>query len=79
MKKYGAVVLVAVILLLSWPAKMKAQYYTPYAYNNNAYLNYAIASQKARATRNRGRSVKRRHRSRRVRHARRVRRHARKR
>lgn len=71
MKKQGAVVLVAVTLLLSWSAKMKAQYPSPYVYNNNAYLNYAIASQKARATRNRGRSVKRRHRSRRVRHARR--------
>ncbi len=78
MKKYGAVVLVAVTMLLSWPTKTKAQYYDPNAYNNNAYLNYAIAMQKAKAIRNRGRSVTRRHRGRRVRHARRVRRHARK-
>lgn len=69
--------ILAAFALLVFPSKTQAQYTSPYTYNNNAYLNYAIASRKARATRNRGkkkavrrqarrRAVHRRHRANRV-------------
>lgn len=43
------------LIFLVMPSRTQAQYTSPYIYTNNAYLNYAIASQKARATRARGR------------------------
>lgn len=73
MKKW----IVAAIVLLGLSAvsvpQAQAQFYSGYTYNNNAYMNYAMASQRAKATRNKARSAKRNHRKK----ARHTRRHAR--
>lgn len=65
MKKFLLGAFLAAFALLVFPSKTQAQYTSPYIYNNNAYLNYAIASSKARATRNRGKKKAARRRARR--------------
>lgn len=58
MKKYLLVSLVFVLGIIFFPSAANAQYSSPYVYNGNAYLNYAIASQRARAIRKGHQGVK---------------------
>ena len=58
MKKYLLVSLVFVLGIIFFPSVTKAQYTSPYVYNGNAYLNYAIASQRARTARKGHRATK---------------------
>lgn len=51
MKKLILTALVLVLGIIIFPSVTKAQY-TPYVYNGGAYLNYALASQRARQMRN---------------------------
>ena len=60
MKKLLAIASFFVLGLIIFPGNINAQYYSPYIYTNNAYLNYAIASQKAKATGKTGRTGSRR-------------------
>lgn len=59
MKRFLICFALGVGTLFSLTTGSQAQFYTPYAYNNNAYLNYAMAMQKAKATRNKRRVSKR--------------------
>ena len=43
------------LFVLTLAPAARAQYSNPYTYNNNAYLKYAIASQKAKALRKKAR------------------------
>ena len=59
MRKRFIVTVISVVLLLGGLAQeTKAQFYSQYTYNNNAYVNYALASQRAKAA---GRRAKLRH------------------
>ncbi len=73
MKKYILIAIIFAAALVVLPSKTQAQY-NPYIYNNNAYLQYALASQRARAMRARGKKkvVRKKARKRVVRKARRV-------
>lgn len=53
MKKHFTVaaIFAAAALLAVLPAQTRAQYTSSYIYNNNAFLNYALASQRAEETR----------------------------
>ena len=51
MRKILLLTFVFALGLIFLPGVAKAQYTSPYVYNGNAYLNYAIASQRARQTR----------------------------
>jgi hypothetical protein len=70
MKKYILIAIIFAAALVVLPSKTQAQY-NPYIYNNNAYLQYALASQRARA-RGRKKVVRKTARKRVVRKARRV-------
>lgn len=59
MKNRLVLIALGLVTLMGWETPSQAQYYDYNAYNNNAYLNYAIASQKAKATGRRARISKR--------------------
>lgn len=51
MRKYLAVLIVLAAVVIFLPSKTQAQGYHPYIYTNNAYMNYALASARAKRTR----------------------------
>lgn len=52
MKKLLLITLALALGIIFFPSETKAQY-SPYVYNGGAYLNYALASQRARRMRGR--------------------------
>lgn len=51
MKKWFLLIAFFVGAFVVFPAKTQAQYRSPYIYTNNAYLNYSLASARARKAR----------------------------
>lgn len=69
MKKLSILAVAVAALVGFSQTPSHAQFYSSYAYNNNAYLNYAIASQRAAATRRGSSSKARKHRKSRKHHS----------
>lgn len=67
MMKYKVAIVVFAMALLGFSTETQAQFYSGYAYNNNAYMNYAMASQRARAAGHKSRVSKKRRTSKQVR------------